>query len=58
MGKEISAGGEIMEIDPGYHECVYDNEWKYTACALCIYRFTCKYIRYDIKPPADSGQED
>lgn len=47
----------MIKVDPGYHECVYDNEWKYTACALCIYRFTCKYIRYDIKTPKEEKKE-
>lgn len=33
----------IQEYQAGkYHGCVQENK----NCGLCLYRFTCKYIRY------------
>jgi len=39
------------KVDPRYHDCVYDGENRYRVCGQCIYRFTCKWIRYDLGNP-------
>lgn len=37
----------MSKIDPRYHDCVYtDPDLRYKACGMCIYRFSCKWIRY------------
>lgn len=36
----------IEEYKAGkYHGCVQEIQ----NCGLCLYRFSCKYIRYDVK---------
>lgn len=40
------------EIDPIWHDCKYKGTSNaYKVCGMCIYRFTCKYIRYNLLPP-------
>lgn len=46
------------KVDPRYHDCVYDNENRYKACGRCIYRFTCKWIRYDLGNPLEEVRSD
>ena len=45
--------GNKTKIDPQYHDCKYkgDPNFEYKACAMCLYRFTCKYIRYNLPVP-------
>ena len=48
---EIDLDGR--EINPEYHDCVYkgNKDWEYKVCHRCLYRFTCRYIRYNLPDP-------
>lgn len=40
------------EINPKWHDCKYkETNDAYKVCGMCIYRFTCRYIRYNLPNP-------
>jgi hypothetical protein len=55
---KVDLDGRI--INPAYHDCMYKGnpDLEYKACNRCIYRFTCKHIRYNLPNPLKKEEKE